>query len=76
MPMLSLTIELGRVIQDRPKHLTFFFREEVVFGKWFQATIKANADGSEIWVTTFHISKPTAVTSRCRRFPILRDIKL
>src|ERR1700682_2548579 len=47
-PMLPIVIDYGRVISDREKHLSFYFYENVVFGSWFAATIKANQAGSEL----------------------------
>lgn len=71
-PMLPITIEHGRAICDRQRHLTFFLPERVVFGTWFQAPIKANQEGEQIFVCTFHKQDAREVERICRRHEILR----
>src|SRR6185437_394728 len=41
-PMLPIVINMGRVICDKPRHLTFYMYENVIFGGWLAATIKSN----------------------------------
>jgi hypothetical protein len=67
-PMLPIVIDLGRVICDRPGHLTFYFYENVVFGGWLAATIKTIRTGTELWVATFHIAS-AAMTGTCSFTP-------
>ena len=66
---LPLTIDFGRCVCDREGYLTFFFFEQVVFGQWFHASLKRNKDGTEVWVTTFHHSRPGEVARRCKKSP-------
>jgi hypothetical protein len=74
-PMLPITIEFGRCICDHPQHLTFFHFDEVVFGSWFHATLKTDKSGTEIWVNTFHQTRPREVERKCSKSPILRPEK-
>ena len=39
----------------------FYWYENVVFGGWLTATIKANESGTELWVSTFHPSNAKEV---------------
>jgi hypothetical protein len=55
-PMLPIIIDVGRVICDRPRHLSFYMYETVVFGGWLAATIKSTGLGNELWVATFHVA--------------------
>src|SRR5262245_51326277 len=52
-PMLPIVIDLGMALSHRPRHLSFYWYENVVFGGWLSATIKANEAGTELWVATF-----------------------
>lgn len=71
-PLLSIAIDLGRVISDQPRRLTFFYFERVISNRWYQATIKSTRDGTEMWVMTFHTQDEWEVARMCRRCPILR----
>ena len=42
LPMAKLTIDLGRALLDKHGDLQFFYVEDVVFGKWFHVSVKAN----------------------------------
>jgi hypothetical protein len=75
-PLLPITIDLGRVISDETKCLTFFFFERVISNRWYQATIKSAQEGREVWVSTFHIQDSAEVARMCRRCPILRKDEL
>jgi hypothetical protein len=72
LPLLPITIDLGRVISDEPRRLTFYFFERVLANRWYQATIKSTRDGTEMWLMTFHPQGQDEVTRMCRRCPILR----
>ena len=74
-PMLPITIEFGRCVLERPRCLSFFYFDEVVFGKWFQVALKANGDGTEIWVSTFHRSRSGEVARITNKGTILRPDK-
>jgi hypothetical protein len=71
-PLLPIAIDLGRVISDQTRRLTFYYFERVISNRWYQATIKTTRDGNEMWVMTFHAQNYAEVSSMCRRCPILR----
>jgi hypothetical protein len=75
MPMVRLTIELGRAILDRRGQLQFFYFEQVIFGKWFHAVVKSNVACSELWVSSFHITKPKEVARHSKAGTELRPYK-
>lgn len=75
-PMLPIMIDVGRVISDRERHLSFYFYEDVVFGGWFTATIKANQAGNELWVATFHIASAVEANRMAKKHKIIREQKL
>jgi hypothetical protein len=75
-PLLPITIDLGRVISDQPRRLSFYFFERVISNRWYQATIKSTPNGQEMWVMTFHAQEEMEVNRMCRRCPILRDDEL
>jgi hypothetical protein len=69
--MLENTIRAGRAIADRRNHVTLFHFDGVVFGSWFQASIKTVCSGSEIWVCTFHPQTHNEVARMCRKHPVI-----
>jgi hypothetical protein len=71
-PLLPITIDLGRVISDQPRRLTFYFFEPVISQRWYQATIKSTIAGTEMWVVTFHAQDIWEISRMCRRCPVLR----
>jgi len=75
-PLLPIAIDLGRVISDQPRRLTFYFFAPVLSNRWYQATVKCTRDGTEMWVATFHAQNQAEVTRMCRRCPILRADEL
>jgi hypothetical protein len=75
-PMLPIAIACGRVISDKPGHLSFFFYENVVFGGWMQATIKIDKSGTELWVTTFHVASAAEAKRMSKKYGIIRLEKL
>ena len=75
-PMLSITIEIGRCVLERPGCLSFFCFDPVIFGKWFQVALKTDQrTKTEVWVTTFHISRPSEVARITRKGSTLRTEK-
>jgi hypothetical protein len=64
--LLPITIELGRAVYDGDGRVNFFFFESVVFGRWFHASVKGNADGDELWVRTFHRTTASEVRRLCK----------
>jgi hypothetical protein len=74
-PMLPITIEFGRCVLERPGRLSFFHFDDVVFGSWFHAVLKTNGVGTEIWVMTFHSSRPGEVGRISRKGTIIRPEK-
>lgn len=75
LPMIGITIDLGRCVLDNRGHLQFFYFEQVIFSKWFHAVVKSNVTGDELWVSSFHHSKPAEVSKYCRRGVVLRPEK-
>jgi hypothetical protein len=73
--VLTETIARGRVIADRQKHLTFFYLDRVMFGHWFQATIKRNERATELWVATFHQASEKEVLRMTKKYGVLRPEK-
>lgn len=69
--LLPVTIALGRAVCDRERHLTFFHYDAVSFESWFQASIKRNIAGDEIWVATFHRQRAREVERQCMRYGVL-----
>jgi hypothetical protein len=67
-----ITIDLGRVVSDRPGQLTFFYFEPVVFGRWYQASIKRTKDGGELWLMTFHVASTKEVHRMSNKYQVLR----
>jgi len=75
-PMLPITIDIGRCILERPGALSFFFFESVVFSKWFQVALKTDKrTRTELWVTTFHLSRPSEVRRITKKGTVLREEK-
>jgi hypothetical protein len=75
-PMLPILIDVGFVIQDRPRCLTFYWYENVVFGGWLGATVKANESATELWVSTFHPANPKEIKRMKKKYRIIRQEKL
>jgi hypothetical protein len=75
-PLLPIAISCGRVINDKPGRLSFFFYENVVFGGWMQATIKIDKSGTELWVTTFHVASAVEAKRMAKKYGIIRPEKL
>lgn len=70
-PSYPVMIALGRAVCDRERHLTFFYYDAVSFESWFQASIKRNIAGDEIWVVTFHRQRAREVERQCMRYGVL-----
>lgn len=71
-PMIFETVDLGRALADRDKHVTFFYFEEYVFGRWFQVTVKCGGEARRLFVATFHKQKAEEVARKTRKFVVLR----
>ncbi len=74
-PMIPLAIELGRCVLERPRCLTFFLFDEWIFGKWFHVSLETTREGEEVWVCTFHITRPGEVRRITRRGTLIRPEK-
>jgi hypothetical protein len=74
-PMIEFAIDFGRCILDHKGGLTFFYFDEHVFGKWFHLTIDGSASGTEVWVSTFHITRHGEVKRLTKKGTVLRDEK-
>jgi hypothetical protein len=72
-PMTAFAIARGRVLADRPRHLTILYEDRAIFGTWFHLTIKASSDGSEVWVVSFRKTNSVEAQRRYRRDPIVRS---
>ncbi len=70
--MLPMAIEFGTVLQDRDKTLSFFYEDDIVFGKIFHAAVKTTGQRHEIWVRTFHKVTTGDMNRRIRRGLVLR----
>jgi hypothetical protein len=75
-PMLPIIIECGCAISDRPQHLSFYLYENVVFGGWLTATVKADRTGTELWVATFHVASAREVKRMVKKHGVIRPEKL
>ncbi|WP_445215573.1 hypothetical protein ACKWRH_24250 [Bradyrhizobium sp. Pa8] len=65
--VLPATLTYGRVVADRSRHLSFFHFDHI-FGQWFQATIKTNLAGNELWVVTFHPASDKEVRRMLKKY--------
>ena len=74
--MLPVVIDCGFAVSDRAQHLTFYFYENVVFGGWMAATVKATNSGHELWVSTFHVASDKKAKRMRKKFAVLRPEKL
>lgn len=73
LSMMTLTIEIGRaVLEPRGQCMSFFLFDDVVYGGWFHATIKATQLGDELWVSTFHPTRFEEVARITKRGRLLR----
>lgn len=75
LPMMEQALLFGRVISDRKWHLTFFHYDEIVFGSWFQLTIKSAARGEELWVCSFYNQSHAEVTRKSNKHRLVRAEK-
>jgi hypothetical protein len=75
LPMVGVAIDLGRAVLDLRGHLQFFYFEEVIFGKWFHVVVKPNIACSELWISSFHMTKPSEVARHTKSGEVLRAYK-
>jgi hypothetical protein len=73
--MMEIALRFGAAILDRALHLTFLYPDNAVFQTNFQATIKANASGSEVLVSTFHKSDAQEMRRKMKRHLIIRSFE-
>lgn len=73
MLMMPLAVEFGTVLQDRDKTLSFFYEDDIVFGKIFHLAVKTTGHQHEIWVRTFHKVTVGDMNRRLRRGQVLRQ---
>ena len=66
--LLSATLQHGRVVADKPRHLTFFYLDYISYQQWFQATIKCNKAENELWVVTFHPASHKEVRRKMKKY--------
>ena len=68
----TIAIDLGRAVLDSRGHLQFFYFEEVIFGKWFHVVVKPNIACSGLWISSFHMTKPSEVARHTKSGKVLR----
>lgn len=73
--MLPISIDMGRVVQQRDNHLSFFFYENVVFGGWVHSVVKTANHGNELWVATFHVSSAADAKRFAKKHGVIRPEK-
>jgi hypothetical protein len=73
--MLPITVDLGMVIlqPEKPRHLNFLYREDVVFGSWFKVVVKTTEDADELYVSTFHRVRDSEANRWIRKYGFHRD---
>ncbi len=69
--IIQPTIELGLVVQCENHKLTFIAFHEP-HAKFYEASIKVTQERHEIWLETFHRTKPREVHRKMRKYPIIR----
>jgi hypothetical protein len=74
-PQIFETVDFGRAIADRDRHITFLHFDDHVWKRWFQVTVKRCEERRLIFVSTFHKQTAEGVASKSRRFPVLRREK-
>lgn len=72
--LLPAVLSDGQVINDRPRHLTFFYLEPTE-QRWFQLTIKRCGTQRAHFVTTFHALGPDDVRRRLKKNPVIWPLK-
>ncbi|MER9361678.1 hypothetical protein [Mesorhizobium sp. M0500] len=72
LPLLPLCVELGTVLCTKDGALSFFYDEQVVFGKLFHLAIKTTGERHELWVMTFHKIDNSDYKRRLKRGELLR----
>lgn len=72
LPLIESCLAFGRAVADKKHHITFFYCDEIVFGGWYQLTIKAADYGTELWVATFHPQSVAEVIRRTKKYRLLR----
>lgn len=74
-PVIFETVDFGRALADRDRHITFLHFDSVMWHRWFQVTVKRCNERRLIFVSTFHKQTAESVASKTRRFPVLRREK-
>ena len=72
LALLSLTAELGTVLSAKAGALSFFYDEQVIFGKLFHMAVKTTGERHELWITTFHKVDNPDYKRRLRKGRLLR----
>ncbi len=66
--MIWDAMEQGVAISDRPRHISFFMRDEGI-DRMIQVTIKCAADTKLLYLATFHRLNVRKVNNRLRKYP-------
>lgn len=71
-PYLFDTIEFGRGLADRPRHVTFFHRTPLGY---FQVTVKRAEVSRRLYVSTFYKTNKGEVERKTKKYPVIRQEK-
>jgi len=73
--LLPYALERGLLLQekDRPDRLVACLQHPEAEGRRYKAAMKVLSSGFEIWVSTFHLTRPGQTKSLIDRSIILRD---
>lgn len=74
-PLIPAVIFNGRVICDKPRHLTFLHYETAIFGGWLQVTVKSEGTGQELWISTFHVASAKEAKRMTKKYGVIRPEK-
>jgi hypothetical protein len=70
--MLPIVLGYGAVVQDRPRHLTFVYPDDAVFGWAFKATVKTVKLGHELYLVSYHKIEAKKAPRLLQRGALLR----
>ena len=75
--MLPIILEFGRAVlhigENQERSISFFHYDTVVFGGWMHTAVKVVPAQTELWVRTFHPSRPSEVSRLTKKGVLLRQ---
>jgi hypothetical protein len=71
-PMIFETVDFGKALADKPKHITFLHYDKTEWNSWFQVTVKRATETRKIYVCTFYKQKEKEVRRKLKKYPLLR----